>query len=148
MPTGAHAALQRRDVADALAVQVGLVGEQQEVDDDARGVEPQPGADRVLDHLAEQLARELGGVHIGDVGAHDQRGLGRPGDVLQMARLAGGELDRIGRGVDQGSDRGGDVLDAAQERALVEKPVVDGHIEAAPVGREQAIESREHDRQS
>ena len=58
--------------------------------------------------------------------------------------LAGGELDRVRAGGHERCDRRADVLDPGQERALAEEAVVDGHVEAAPVRREQAVQARGH----
>ena len=79
------------------AVHLRLVREQKQVDDDAGGVEPERLLDGVLDELAEQGARQLGRVDVGDVGAQHQRGLAWPGMCCRWRRLAEGQLDRVGR---------------------------------------------------
>src|SRR5947199_400566 len=64
-----------------------------------------------------------------------------PAPRLQQVRLAGGELDRVRRGVGQHVDGPCEVLDAREERELAEEAVVDGDVQAAPgASVEQAVE--------
>ena len=80
-------------------------------------------------------------VDVRDVGTQDERGT-RAGERRVEACHPGGELDRVGRRVDEHSQRGGQVLDPLQERSFVEEPVVDRDVEAAAVGSEEPGESR------
>ena len=67
-----------------------------------------------------------------------------PGAILQQRRLAGGELDRVRRRLDERRDRLLHVLDPGEERALAEEHVVDRDVEAAAVGGEETIQPRRH----
>jgi hypothetical protein len=61
---------------------------------------------------------------------------------LQERRLPGRKLDRVGAGRDQNRERPLQVLDPGQEGRLAEETVVDGDVEAPPVGGEQTVETR------
>ena len=69
-------------------------------------------------------------------------------NALQVAGLAHGKLDSVGRGVHQGLDDLGHGLYALQEAGLVEEAVIHRDIKAAVgLGVEQAFESEFfHDR--
>ena len=120
------------DVLDALVRDLGLAGDAEEVHDHAGRIEPQPLLDGRLDHAAEERARELRAIDVGDVGAEHERGLLAARDGLEIVRLPDGELDGIGRGGHDRPHRLLHVLDALEEAALVEETVVDGDVEALP----------------
>ena len=63
-------------------------------------------------------------------------------DRLQQVSLPDCQLNRIRRGIDERPDRSTEILDAAEERPLVEEPMVDCDVEAAVRPRiEQSLES-------
>ena len=124
--------------------ELGLVGQEQQVDDDTRRVEQQRTLDRTLDKLAEVAPRPLGAVDVGDVGAQHERRLPRPGNPLQQRRLPRRELDRVGAGLDERGDRRLHVLDPGEEGGLAEEAVVDGDVEALAVGGEEPVQARGH----
>ena len=133
---------QLADRLEAVAAQAVLAGDVEEVDDDARGVEADGVADRVVDHERPRLGGRLGGVDVRRVGAEDERGLVAAGVALEQVGLADGELDRVGLGVDERVDRLLHVLDAGEHRDLAGHPVVDRDVEAAPRGRvEESVEA-------
>src|SRR5829696_5570882 len=133
---------QTGDRLDAVAPQPRLPGHVEEVDDDARGVEPDCVPDRVVDHDGPGLLRRLGPVDVRRVGAQDERGLVTSGLALEQVGLADGQLDRVGRGVDERVDRGLHVLDPGEEPRLARKAVIDRDVEAAAGARmEQAVEA-------
>ena len=124
--------------------ELGLAGQEQQVDDDARGVELHRTLDRALDELAEMALRHLRAVDVRDIGAKHERRLARPRNPLQERRLARRELDRVGAGIDERGDRRLHILDAGKERGLAEEAVVDGDVEALAVGRKQPVQARDH----
>src|SRR5215218_575239 len=133
---------QTGDRLEAVAPQPRLPGLVEEVDDDARGVEPDCVPDRVVDHDGPGLLRRLGPVDVRRVGAQDERGLVTSGLALEQVGLADGQLDRVGRGVDERVDRGLHVLDPGEEPRLARKAVIDRDVEAAAGARmEQAVEA-------
>jgi hypothetical protein len=50
-----------------------------------------------------------------------------------MPRLANGQLNRVRSACDDSPNGGGDVFDAGQKGWFVEKPMVDGDIEALAI---------------
>ena len=119
-----------------------LLGNAEEIHDDAACIEAELLFDRLIDHAAEKRAREGAAVNVGDVGAEDERGLFFAGERLEVMRLADGELNGIGRGLNESADGFLEILDALEEAAFVEKSVVDRDIEAAVgLGIEQTIEA-------
>jgi hypothetical protein len=131
-------------------VQLRLTWQRQQVHDGASGVEAHRLLDGAVDDLGEQqlAVGALGAVDVGDVGAHDEGGLGCGVQPLQQRRLAGRELDRVGPGVHERADDARHVLDPGQEAVLAEEAVVDGDVEAAAVGCEEAVEARVHARRA
>jgi hypothetical protein len=121
---------QADDVGDRVLVQLGVARRREQVDDDARGVEPDGLADRVVDQPAPRLRGRLRGVDVRDVAAQDQRGLVAARPALEEVGLADRELDGVGRGIDQRVDRALHVLDAGEHARLAGDAVVDGHVEA------------------
>jgi hypothetical protein len=69
-------------------VELGLVREQQEVDDDARRVEAERPFDGGVDHPAEELSRRRAAVEVRDVGAEDESGFFWTGQILEKRSLA------------------------------------------------------------
>jgi hypothetical protein len=136
---GAHA----RDVLHALAEQVGLIGQHEEVDHHAGRVALHGRQHRVV--LVLQLgphhAVQRGVVGIAHVDAHHQRGLAAARAVLQQVGLAVVELDRVGAGGQELLHDLGHVFQAVEEGGLVAHAVVQGDVQAATVG-EQAVEPR------
>src|SRR5204862_2973218 len=135
---------QPADVGDARVVELRSPGEEEDVDDDAGGVEPDGGVDDAADELREEVRRRLRAVDVRDIRAEDERRLPRPAYRLEEARLARRELDGVRARVDEGEDGALDVLDAGEERGLAEEPVVDRDVEAPPVGRKEPVHARVH----
>ena len=129
------------DVGDALFVKVGLIGEAEEVDDDAGGIKSKALLDRIVDDAAEQALGKRAAVHVRHIGAHDERRLFRAGDRLENGGRPRRKLNRVGSGLDDSFDRFADVLDAPQEGAFVKESVVDGDVETLAVGGEESVES-------
>ena len=131
MPGAVAVGAQVADRLEAVAAQAVLARDVEEVDHDAGGVEAHGVPDGVVDHERPRLGGRLGGVDVRRVGAQDERGLVAAGVALQQVGLADGELDRVGRGVDERVDRRLHVLDAGEHRGLAGHAVVDGDVEAA-----------------
>ena len=133
----------RGDVGDALAEQLRLVGQHEEVHHHAGRVHLQRADDRLVAVLQLGPHHPVAAVVVGvaHVDAHDQRRLVllRPG--LQQVGLAVVHLDRVGTGGDELVDDAADVLEPGHEARLVADAVVDGDVEAAAVG-EQAVHPR------
>src|SRR5690606_28302170 len=118
-------------VLNTLVGDLGLVGDAEEVHDDAGGVEAERLHDGIGDDAGKQRPRELVAIDVGDVGAQDEGGFGADGQHLEMRGLPDGELDGVGRGGDQRLDGFGQVFDAGEKGRFVEEAVVDGDVEAA-----------------
>ncbi len=133
------ARLERRHVANALLMEVLAPVDPEQVDHHARGVEAQGLFDRLGHELGEvtPVGVDRRAVDVGDIGAHHQRGLFARA-LLEQRGAAGRQLDGVGRRLHQHVERGGEVLDSREEAGLAEEAVVDGDVEAAAVGREQA----------
>ena len=123
--------LQAQDVLDALVRDFRLLGNAEQIHHHAHGVQAQRLLDRRLDHAAEERPRQLLAVHVGHIRAQHQRRLGPARQGLQVVRLPDGELDRVRRGGHQRVDAFFQVFNPLQEPALIEEPVVHGHVEAA-----------------
>ena len=81
-------------------------------------------------------------VDVRHVGTENEGGLVAAGAGLQEIGLSGAQLDRVGIGRGEGLDRGGHVLDPAQERGQAGEAVIDGDVDAAARGgMEQAVEA-------
>ena len=130
------------DRLEAVAPQPVLAGDVEQVDHHARGVEAHGLPDGVVDHERPRLGGRLGRVDVGRVGAQDERGLVTARVALQQVGLADGELDRVGRGVDERVDRRRHVLDPGEHRGLAGHAMVDGDVEAATGGAvEESVEA-------
>ena len=90
--------------------------------------------DGVADELAPERALELRPVDVRDVSAQDERRLPGAGRRWRRGAGAGRELDRVRPCVDERRHRALQILDPGEERRLPEEAVVDGDVEAAPVG--------------
>ena len=98
--------------------------------------------DGVADHSAEQRARQILAIDVGDIRAEDERRLVFAGNRLQQLCLADGELDGIRRRLDQRAHALVEVFDPGEETAFIEKSMVDGDIETAfGFGVEESIEA-------
>jgi hypothetical protein len=74
--------------------------------------------------------------------AKNERRLLTARDFLQMARLTGGELNRIRRGFHNSLHRLCHVLNACEKARLIKKAVIDGDIKAAAgFGIEETVET-------
>ena len=134
--------LEFADVGDALVGDAGGAGNLEEIHAHAGGVQADGLQGRFLDHCAERLHGKLSPIDIGDVSTKHERGFLAAGDALEVAGLAGGELDGVGRSLDNGLHGLGHVLDPREESGLIEEAVVDGDIEAAAgFGVKEAVES-------
>ena len=78
----------------------------------------------------------LGVVGIAHVDAHHQRRLVLLGPALQQVGLALGHLDRVRLRGHERVDHAGHILQSDEEARFVADSVVDGNVEAAPVGEE------------
>jgi hypothetical protein len=121
--------------------QLGRPWELEQVRADACGIKPYRLLGCVRDDLVEEVACRLATVDIGDVCAQDERRFG-PRKPLQERCLPGRKLDRVGPGRDQNRDRLLQVLDTVEESRLAEEAVVDGNVEAPPIGGEQTVQTR------
>ncbi len=131
------------DVFDALVGDFRLAGDAEKIHYHAGRIEAHGLLGRIADHTAEERARQLGAVDIGHVGAQHERGLFLAGNALEQFRLADGKLDRIRCRFDEGTHTILEIFDALQKAALVEKAVVDGHVEAAVgLGIEETVEAK------
>ena len=131
-----------QNVLDALVGDFGLLGNAEEIDDDASGVETKCLLDGLLDHAAEERAGKPGAINIRDIGAQDKGGLFPAGQGLEIVRLADGKLDGVRRGGDEDVDALLEVFDALEEIALVEEAVVHRDIETAVgFGVKQAVQT-------
>ncbi len=92
------------DVLNALVGDLRLVGDLEEVDDDAGGVEAQGLLDGALDHAAEEGAREIFAIDVGHIGAQGEGGFGAARKVLEEGRLTDGELNYVRAGIDERGD--------------------------------------------
>ena len=135
--------LEFEDVLDAFGVHFGCAGDLEEVHADAGGVVAHGLEHAVFEHEAEAavFGQRLA-VNVRHVGAQHEAGLLAAGDLLQMARHAERELDRVRGCLDECLQHGAHVLDAMQEASLVEEAMIDGDVEAAVgLGVEEAFEA-------
>src|SRR3989449_478391 len=129
-----------QNVLDALVGDFGLVGDAEEIHDHAGGVKTQRLFDRRLDHATEERARQGGAVNVGHIGAQYQSRSFFAWQRLEKVRLADGQLNGVRSGGNERLDGFLQIFDALQKSAFVEKPVVDGDVEAATrFGVEQAV---------
>jgi hypothetical protein len=127
--------LQLADVLNALIRNLGLPGNLEEIHDHAGRVEPQRLLDGMRDHPGKKSARKLAAINVCNVRTQNESGLLLPRNGLQSRSLANRELNRIRPRGDERLHAAVEMLDAREKRALVEKAVVDGDIEAAPGAR-------------
>ncbi len=102
--------LDAQNVENALVGYFGLLGYAEKIDDDAGGIKAQGLLDRLFDHAAEESSRERCAINVGDVGAKDQSGFLFAGKRLEVVSLADGELNGVGRRLNEGLDGRGKIL--------------------------------------
>ena len=81
--------LQGIHIAHAISVKFGLIGEEEQVDDNAGGIKDEALLNRAVDDFGVKCARQRGAVDIGNIGAQNQSGAVLAGDGLQDFRGAG-----------------------------------------------------------
>ena len=128
------------DVSDALSVQLWLIGEEEEIDDDAGSVETDGLRNSVGDELTHEGSRQGVTVDVCNVGAKDERGF-LALDVLKDWRRSGRELNCVGGGSNDGFDGLANVFNPTQEGQFIEESVVNRHVEALSVGGEESVEA-------
>ncbi len=130
------------NVLEALVGHLWLVRNREQIHDHARGIDAQRLLHRFMDHAAEESPGQCRAVHVGHIGAEDERRLLAPGQRLEQRRLPDRELDGVRPRRNQRGNRTLEILDSGQEGILVEKTVVDRHVEtAAGLGIEEAVEA-------
>ena len=134
--------LERTNVFDAPVCHLRSSGYLKKIHAHAGRIEPHRLQARFFNNRAHRFDRQLATVDIGHIRAKNERGFSTPWKLLQMACLAGGQLDRVRRGFDNDLHGRRHVLDAGEKAGLIEKSVVDGDIEAAAgFGIEEAVEA-------
>jgi len=134
--------LEAQDVIDALGMDFGGTGDLEKVHANAGGIKPDGLEHGVRYHFAETRWQEFFSVNVRNIGAQDEGGLLFSGNGLEVARLADGELDGVGPGIDEGFNDLRHVFDSLEETGLVEEAVIDGDIEAAVgPGVEETVEA-------
>ena len=134
--------LQPQDVLDALRMHLRGARDLEKVHAHTGRIQADRLQHRLLNHQAEPARRQLAAVHIRHVRPQHQAGLLAAPDFLEVPRLADSELDGVGTRIHKGAHHLAHVLNALEKAGLVEKAVVDGHVEAsAGADVEQSLES-------
>ena len=134
--------LESVDVFDALLGDIRGAGDLEEIHAHAGGIQAHGLEHGLGDHARVAGIREFAAVDIGHIHTEDEARLVVARSVLQMPRLAGGQLDGIRARRDEGGDGLGDILDAGEEAGLVKETVIHGDIEAASgLGVKEAVEA-------
>ena len=97
---------------NALIANFGLIGDLKQVDDNASRIDANGLQNRVFEYSTPQTAWQFAPVNIGDIGSQDQRGFLFTRDALQNLGLPDGQLNGVGRGFDEYSNRVFEVFDA------------------------------------
>ena len=138
MPYLSQSAPDAGNILNALAKQVRLVRQHEQIDDDAGRIHLDRADQRlslVLQHRPHVAVADAV-IGIAHVDAHHQRRLVLSGNVLQQVGLAVIHLDRVRCCRYQRGHHGLNIFKSVEEGRFVADAVIDRHVEAAAVAEQ------------